>query len=345
MTERLTQGWRWWIDGLVDAVLLAEDRIRRRRPVRFVRGAGGAVVEHAGGRLGRHPLRSGPDGPTPRRLARALTGRVVDLVVPAEEFLTRRLGPLPPESRPYVEGIVAHQLERMTPWLAADTLSLHRIDPVGPDDPRLMVTVEATARSLNADLVEAIAATRPKELRLVRPADGERREVVLRLGGGDPAAERGRIARVIQGALAAIAAVAIFGGWWLASAAAETEAQATEIAARIDDYQRRLSPATGPVATDRDAIAKLSRDTPMAVISLENLSAALPDDTHLTGLQIARERLRMTGITRDIGSLTTAVEATALFAEPVFSAPTVRLKQGDRFTLDFVVAGTRRTRR
>ncbi len=340
MSGRLQEAWRWWIDGLVDAVLLVEARVRRDRPVRLVGVDGGWVIAHAGGRLGRRRLVAGPRGLAPARLAEAIAGRSIEVVIRPEEVVTRRLGPLPPESRPYVEGIVTHQLERMTPWLAADTLTSHRIETVGPDDPRLMVTVDATSRALQAEIVVAMARLAPKELHLVRPATEASPEVALPIAAADHAAKRRRLSTGVTIGLAALALIAVATGWWIVSATAAIDAQVAETEERIDAYRRRLAPTAGAAASDRDIVAALSRDTPMAVIALENLSAVLPDDTHLTSLQIGRGRLRMIGITRDITALTRAVEAAPAFSEPSFSAPTVRLSQGDRFTLDLTVAGT-----
>lgn len=339
MAGRLNEAWRWWIDGLVDAVLLVEDRVRHVRPVRLRSVAGGHVVVHAGGRPGRRTLRVGPEGLVPRRLARALAGRAIDVEVGPGEVITRRLGPLPPESRAYVDGIVAHQLERMTPWLASDTISRHSVAETGPDDPRLTVRVAATSRSMHAPLTSALAAIGPKELRLVRPAEGDEPEIVLPIATADQAAERQRIGRMVRIGLAALALVSVLGLWGWISASDDLGQQSAEIEDRLQGYQRRLAPAGGAAASDRDLIATLSRETPMAVIALENLSTALPDDAYLTGLQISRGRLRMTGVTRDIAALTTAVEGQTGFGEPVFSAPTVRAAQGDRFTLDLRVTG------
>ena len=333
------EAWRWWIDGLVDAVLLVEERFRRRRPVRLAPTAGGHVVVHAGGRLGRRVLRPGPGGLEPRRLARAVTDRVVDLVVRDEETLTRRFGPLPPESRPYVEGIVAHQLERMTPWPANDTLSHHAVETVGADDPRLMVTVTATSKTMHAPMIAAISARGPKDGLLGGAAPDGAGGVVLRGATADLGAERARIGLTLRIGLVAVAAATVFGAWWYVAAADDIGTRVAEIEDRLDAHRRRLAPAAGAARSDRDIIAALSRDTPMSVIALENLSAALPDDTYLATLQIGHGRLRMSGVTRDIAALTTSLEATSLFTEPVFSAPTVRLARGDRFTLDLRVSG------
>ena len=340
MASRPSEAWRWWIDGLVDAVLLGEERLRRRRPVRFVPVGDGFAIVHGGGRLGRTVLRSGGGKHLPRRIGRALGGRAVELVVREEATVIRRLGPLPPESRAYVGGIVAHQLERMTPWPAADTLAHHSVEPVGADDPRLMVTVTATSRAMHAEAIAALSAAGPEELRLVRPATAETAEVALPIAVADGGAERERIGRTVMLGLAALLLVAAIGSWWYVTAAADLDAQVSEIEERLDGYRRRTAPSEGGAATsDRDLVAALSRDTPMSVVALENLSAALPDDTHLTALQIARGKLRLSGITRDVAALTTAIEASAAFAEPVFSAPTVRSTRGDRFTLDLRVGG------
>ena len=338
METSLSEAWRWWIDGLVDAVLLVEGRIRRVRPVRLAPVGDGHVVVHAGGRRGRRVLRVGAEGLTPVRLARALKGRVVEVEVGPDEVVMRRLGPLPPESRPYVDGIVAHQLERMTPWLAADLIVRSRIDPVGPDDPRLTVLVAATSRSMQARLCGALDAVGPKELRLIRPATRGDAEIELPVAAADLAAERTRIGRTLRFGLAGLALASVIGLWGWSATIGDLDAETAELEERLEGYQRRHAPARDAAASDRERIAALSRETPMAVIALDTLSAALPDDAHLSQLQIGRGRLRMTGVTRDIAALTTAMEGAGGFAEPVFSAPTVRLAQGDRFTLDLRVS-------
>lgn len=340
MSVRPIEAWRWWIDGLVDAVLLVEDRFRRRPPVRLAPVDGGHVIVHAGGRRGRRVLTAGSSGLAPARLARALKGRRIEVAIPPEATISGRIGPLPPESRPYLDGIVAHQSERMTPWLVTDTLARHRVGTVGPDDPRLMVTVTATSRSMHAATVAALTALEPEDLRLVRPATDGEPEVELPIATADSGRERSRIARTVGLGLAALAAIAAVGTWWYVAAAAELDAGMWEIEERIAVQRRRAAPNREAATSDRDAIAALSRDIPMTVIALENLSAALPDDTHLTALQIGRGRLRMTGVTRDIAALTSAMETAGAFTEPTFSAPTVRLARGDRFTLDLRTAGT-----
>jgi general secretion pathway protein L len=339
MTVRPIEVWRWWIDGLVDAILLVEDRFRRGRPVRLAPVGGGHVIVHTGGRLGRRVLRAGPSGIAPSRLTRALKGRRVEVAIRPEEAITRHIGPLPPESRPYLDGIVAHQSERLTPWLAADTLAHTRVDTVGPDDPRLMVTVTATSRAMHAATLTGLLATAPKELHLVRPATRDEAEVVLPIAAAEAGTERARIARTVRVGLAALALAAGLATWGYVSAAADIDTRTSEIEARIEAQRRRAAPVRDAAASDRDLIAALSRDTPMSVIALDNLSAALPDDTYLSGLQISRGRLRMTGVTRDIAALTSAMEAAAVFGDPVFSAPTVRLARGDRFTLDLHTTG------
>lgn len=348
MAGRLSEAWQWWIDGLVDAVLLVEDRLRRDRPLRLVPVGDGYAIERNTGRRTRHVLRTagalGGSSLQPARLARRLKGRTVDVVSRPEQMLTRKIGPLPPESRAYVEGIVTHQLERMTPWLAADTLSTHTISTVAPDDPRLMVTVDATSRAMHAALLEALTAIGPKELRLVRQGADGRADVVLPIAAIDRGAKRRRIGSFLQIGLAVIAVAAALGTWQLMAASDDLAEQIAEVEDHIADYAKRLEPVTASGRSDRDVIAVLSRDTPMAVLALEHLSDVLPDEAHLTELQIGRGRLHLVGVTRDIAALTTEIEAAAVFADPVFSAPTVRLREGDRFTLDLRIAGGERSR-
>ena len=95
--------------------------------------------------------------------------------------------------------------------------------------------------------------------------------------------------------------------------------------------------ARGPVGDkDMEAILTRRRNTPFAVLAVEALSGALPNDTWLTELRIGENRVRISGVSRSVAGLVPLFEASPAFSEATFFAPTTRLPnaQGDRFHLE-----------
>jgi general secretion pathway protein L len=336
--DRLLAAWRWWIDGLVDAVLLLVDRVGGRRRLRLEPVAGGGlVIVRPNGRRGRPGLRvvreRGEARLEPARLARRLAGRDVDVAVAAERCVVARLGPLPAESRDFLDDIVDHRLARLAPWPKADLLRVFRAEPTGEGDPRLMVRIDATSRAAVAPLLAALRAAGVARLRAVRLEEG-RVAAVFPLAGEDDVRRRSIGRRVLFG-LAAFVVLAGLATWRAADAVDVETARLDELEARIADYRRRLAPVGGG---ETQALTALARRSPMAVLTLEALSAALPDDTHLTELTIHRDRSSLAGLTRDVAELSRKLEASTVFAPPVFTADSVVEAGGVRFAMDLMVA-------
>ena len=103
----------WLVEGLMQAWTAIEDRLRPRRRLLLVRTADGYALQHPDGQtvIAGLPL-TGELGEIPAEAAAAVKDSDVDIVVPAEELLVRTLDPLPAQSKPYIDGIVRHQLER-----------------------------------------------------------------------------------------------------------------------------------------------------------------------------------------------------------------------------------------
>ena len=70
------------------------------------------------------------------------------------------------------------------------------------------------------------------------------------------------------------------------------------------------------------ALLQRKRDIPPAVVILEALSRALPDDSYLTQLRISGARVEIDGVSRSASSLVALLEQTAPFKRAQFSAPT-----------------------
>jgi general secretion pathway protein L len=348
----LTGIWTWWLDGLTDAVAVRDGKARARARVRLVPSQSGYVLEDRPGRTphGTLNFQVGSGGRlrlVPEKLAGAARGKAVDLILSPDEALVRTLEPLPPESRAYLDGIVQHNLERVTPWRAGDVLHCHHALAISSGDPRLLTTIVATARPLMQPRIDALEALGVSSLRLIVPGAGsEGADAVIEIGGGQSATRLRKAARRRAGfGLASLAAVFGLGAavlTWAMSRAGNRLAAATTTLAQ----QRSAllgSPAGARQARDAEAIWAKKHETTPVVVTLESVSAALPDDTWLTEFRIGDGRVRLTGVSRNVTALVPLIERVPGFADARFFAPTIRLPgdQGNQFHLEARLLGPR----
>ena len=331
----------WLVDGLVKAWATVEDRMSPRRRLLLIRAADGYALQRPDGQIAVASLPlDGPAGEIPSEAVALIKDSDLDVVLPADELLVRTLDAFPAQSKPYLDGIVRHQLERLTPWRASDVLHSYQAVPAGPDDTRLIVTMAATARSLHRRQLEQLSVMQPRNVRLVYRNAIEGKDVVIDVTGNSGLIQRVQQKRRVVGwsaaGLGTISVVAIV-LLTMSLQNAENTLESTE--REITDIRGKLTGA-GPAISprDRDVAAVLDRrlSTPFAVIALDALSEALPDDTHLTEFRISDGRVRVTGISQSVSQLVPLLEASPSFTEATFFAPTTRLPNsgGDRFHLD-----------
>ncbi|MGB7258678.1 MAG: PilN domain-containing protein [Pseudolabrys sp.] len=345
MFSSIKQAIAWFIDGLLEVVAVVDDRIRHRVPLRLVRADDGYAIEQPDGIREPQHIRLDRSGDMPKfapaPAAAVLKDRDVDLLLPASELLVRTLDPLPADSRPYLDGIVRHQLERLVPWRSDDVLFGYQVAPAGPKDDRIVVTISATARSLHAPMIAALRDVGPRNLRLLYPnVPPAGTDVAIRAdnNGGDVA----RLAQLRFGIIAAVAALVILGVVGIGYLTYSWQQSSTTLASADDeiaDLRKKLA-ARGPQQTgsERDlaAIIARKRATPVTVVAIDAIANALPDDTWLTELNFADGHVKMSGVSRNVAELVPLIEKVPGFAEATFFAPTSRLQdnQGDRFHLD-----------
>lgn len=341
MINRVRQAIDWIIDGLIQAWADVEARLWPRQRLLLIRTADGYTLQRPDGQplAERLPL-DGPATDLPAEVVTLVKDGDLDVVLPADELLIRTLEPLPAQSRPYLEGVVRHQLERLTPWRVNDVLYTYHAVPAGSEDSRLIVTIAATARSLHRQLIEALAAFQPRSMRLIyREADGGKDVAIDVTGNAGAAARTQRLRQVIGLSAAALGAICLAGIFLLTLAWNSTASTLETVERDVADLRAKLA-ASGPVvpAGDRDVEVIYNRrlNTPLSVLALDALSQSLPDNTYLTELRIAEGRVRLSGVSRSVSRLVPLLEASPSFAEPNFFAPTTRLpnNQGDRFHLD-----------
>jgi general secretion pathway protein L len=331
----------WIVEGLTEAWKEVEDRLKPRSRLLLVRTADGYALERPNGQtvIADLPL-SGALGEIPAEAAAAVKDSDVDIVLPADELLVRTLDPLPAQSKPYLDGIVRHQLERLTPWRVSDVLYSYETAPLSSDDSRLIVTMAATTRTLHQRRLEHLASLQPRNLRLVYRNALEGKDVIINVSGNQGSVQRERyMRRVIGWSAAGFGAASVLAIVLLTLSSQNTEATLETTERDIADLRAKLT-SGGPALSrsDRDLEAVFDRrlNTPYTVLALDALSGALPDDTYLTEFRVAEGRVRMSGVSHSVSRLVPLLEAAPSFAEPSFFAPTTRLpnNEGDRFHLE-----------
>lgn len=342
MFDSFRSAFVWWLDGIAATFALLAEGLFGRRRLRLVPSGQGWAIE---GRGRRSELRlvDAEGGPRlePKANRRDLARHPVDVLLAPDAALVRHLDPLPAESRQYLDGIVRHQVERLTPWLASDVLYGFVVGTVGPSDPRLAVTVAATARSLNAPIIAALRAAGVRDIGLLRVEPDLPAPIQIPVEGELAEADRRTRQRRIAGAAVGLAALAAAAAGVLLvrdldSAGAELAAVQEAIEARrgvLLAAARQQSPAE---QRDLEAMIARKREAPLAVLALDAMSQALPDDTFVTEFRLGEGRVRVVGTSRSVAGLVPLVEGTPDFSEAGFFAPTTRLPEGrgDRFHID-----------
>jgi general secretion pathway protein L len=279
-------------------------------------------------------------GDLPEEILQETRGAAIEIVVPSAAILRRSLDPLPAESRPYLENVIRHQLEALFPWDGAETL--HTSDVKPRSDGQLDVSIWATSRSPIEPALALAAACQAGDVRIVADhADNDNAPPGIPAIVGSVAGSEARRARFVASrAAAGLVSLAIlligstmFVEWSIGS---DIDAVDQVIKDRRAVLARKLN--ANNVGSDRGPEAK-RRQTPLAVVVLEDLSKTLPDDTYLTDLSLEADHLRITGVSGNAAGLVPLLELTGRFKNALFYAPATRLSgtSTDRFSIEAVV--------
>ena len=283
-------------------------------------------------------------------LARGLIAALGDAKLP-RDMLTQRLEvrldgsrvlskilQLPAASRLYMDAIVAHQLDRMTPWTADRVVfdyALAADAPAAKD--QVAVRLVATSRDVfdgtmsrltAAGLKPAVVGTsedpldQPSAVNLLHQSRTERRQALRRM-----------VAGALIGILVLGAAASALSGWRLYRVNAEADAvQAGVAAAR---QQIEAARAATELTENQQRLLAQKRDSVPVVLLLDRLSELIPASTYLTELAIEDQEVRITGFSGDAPALIGILEAAETLTDVRFGAPTTREEDAtlDRFEI------------
>jgi general secretion pathway protein L len=272
--------------------------------------------------------------PLPPDWAAAFRGSRAELVLQPSCFLFRPLE-LPKRAGEFLEGIVRSQIDRLTPWKASDAV-YHWTPPAEAANERIVLTIVATARTVVAPLVQAVADL------------GAAAVVVSTLPPGAQAApvtvfeQRARAAVDLGRLRAALLAVFVATGLAAAMSMAASGFVADHYDALKQQSQRRIAERRAMIRAGQSGdstaalLEKRKHTTPSSVMVIEELSALLPDNTYATELRIEGDKLQVVGITQDAPSLIQIIEQSPHFTRATFFAPTTRAANdpGERFHIE-----------
>jgi len=336
-----------WLDVVAGAVAAGLERFRFPHAVEIIEDDSGAFVVR--------PAKGGPPatqaerlqiadgrivGTVPEKLSALLRGSRAEIVLRPGRFLFPPLE-LPRRAADFLDGVVRAQIDRLTPWSAADAaFGCSKPHEAGPD--RIAVTIAATARAQILPYVRALSGFRADSILVstLAPDAG---------GGSVPITvfeERAQAAQNVARIRRALAVVLAAGALATTLAGATTLVMGTSLASRQDELARKITErraairagaeTNSPANTPLERLAQRKHTTPSSVIVLEVLSQILPDHTYVLELRVEGDKLRLTGISRDAPSLIRLIEQSTHFTRATFFAPTTRQpnEPGERFHIE-----------
>jgi len=247
------------------------------------------------------------DGAFPPGALKAVKGNRVVLVLRPSRFVLRPLE-LPRRAVEYLDGIVRAQIDRLTPWPAADAVfGWGRPTDIAGD--RISVMVAATARAAMRPFLQGLSELGATSFAILTPAEGPAAAIKVydqSVRGMLDARRVGRMLAVVLVLAAVAASVAVAADYVVG---ASLDARQDDLTRSIN--QRRALLRGGEDAAARSASALLDRrkqETPATVIVVEALSEILPDHTYVTELRVEGNKLQVVGVTRDAPGLIRLIE-------------------------------------
>ena len=326
-----------WTGSVAAAIIAGFDRMVSPRVVRLIEDDSGGFAVETQARPEDVPARivfAGGVFSAPN-LAPVLRGSRVEIVLQPARFLFRPLE-LPARAADFLEGIVRAQIDRLTPWSASEAV-FGCSAPAESGTDSITTVIAATTRKVAMTYVQAVASFHPAAIAVctdVAERSAGRVKVFEQKARGH--LDAARLSRALSIALGVAAVVALLAVTSAAYVGNSLGAQEAELARQISAQRAAIRAGNDG---DRSPIAALERrkyDTPASVIVLDALTQVLPDNTFVTELHLAGNKLQISGITRDAPSLISLIEQSQHFTRATFYAPTTRSPSdpGERFHIE-----------
>lgn len=244
---------------------------------------------------------------------------------------------IPEAARPHADGIIKTKLSQISPWNPDKVLFGHDCG-----DPSKIGEGSATTISVamaNSDRYSLPPSTRTKPYRSLRyevPSPGGY-AIPLHTIDWNSEGQRPAATGFFKAALITVATVSLFGlagGYavdaWYDSRQAQLNERQTEARKAIASLRQSLADP----GTPEQKLIELSDRDPSRRLSLEALARLIPANTHAQRVEITGNRLRIAGLSDDPTAALRQLANSGIFSQVVFSAPTVRERNGDRLTYE-----------
>ena len=325
-----------WVGSVAAAIIAGFDRVVSPRVVRLIEDEqGGFAVEAS--KADNLPARIAfADGAfSAPNLGPVLKGSRVEIVLQPTRFLFRPLE-LPARASDFLEGIVRAQIDRLTPWNASEAV-FGCSAPAESGAESITTVIAATTRKVAMSYVQAVSGFYPAAVAVCTDVAGRnagRVKVFEQKARGH--LDAARLSRALLIALGIAAAAALLSAMAATYIGNDLGTQEGELALQISKWRAAIRSGSDG---DRSPIAALERrkhETPASVLVLDALSQILPDNTYVTELHLAGNKLQIAGITRDAPSLIPLIEQSRHFTRATFYAPTTRSPSdpGERFHIE-----------
>ena len=329
--DLLPARWRHWIGGDDQRLYLqrVDDELRL-----LAAGRGGDRE------LGRLPLDA--------QVLASLQQRIEDAAIPAWLLLPasavlRRTLPLPSAAEPRLREVLAFELDRQTPFSADQVAHQGRVLSRDPATQQMQVELLVLPRArLDAEL-QALGPL-ARGLAGVDAVEADGRRLGLNLLPDDRREQRRDPVRRLNGALAAVAVVAMLGALLLVlHNRSERLADLRRQVAEASDQARQARQLRNQLQISAQAANFLAthRDSRPGMLELlDDLSRRIPDDTSLDKLSVNDGKLVLVGQSRAAPALVGLLQDSPLLAGPALSgAVQADPRSGrDRFTLTAGIA-------
>lgn len=270
------------------------------------------------------------DAPGIARLRAACGSRrpaAVVLEVPRGLLLEREVQ-LPLAASGDIERVLGYEMDRITPFAAAELFWTWRLEHRDRTLGRLLIRLSVVHRPMIDAALEALrrAGFAPGLLSAVAP-DGTLRSIPLSRATAPSATQR--MAVRSAGAVCALLAVAVLAAPLLLNARAIAAADARIDAlrprvAQVEALRRRLAADT----SGADVFAADAARVGSALQALAALTETLPDDTSLSSLSLRQRALTFTGQSARAARLIAALSADPIWRDPAFVTPVTRAASG-----------------
>lgn len=259
----------------------------------------------------------------------------IELRLDPDKTVTHRLT-LPADARGYLDAIVAHRLDRLTPWQPASVAYATRIVDDRPAEGAIEIELVATSRDVLAESLAPLVALSiaPTAIGVAGGPLAEPLGIDLLRGQGDRSGLARR--RALRTILLAMLPLSI-----LAFAASAVTLSGAE--ARLDGAARGLDAARARIAanagggSESDAARALIEDKRLDGARFQliaDLAGAIPIDAFLSDLEVAEETVRLRGSSLNAPALVPILENLPALENVRFEAPVAREADGrDRFDI------------